>query len=46
MQNFRNKIEKTVFVIANNLQHKGIFKTIQIILYGENKNIAPRETRW
>lgn len=46
MQNFRKKIEKTVFKIANLLQNKGIFKTIQTILYGNSKNVAPLETHW
>ena len=46
MQNFRKKIEKTVFETANLLKDKGIFKTIQYILYGNNKNIAPSCCKW
>jgi len=46
MQNFRKKIEKTVFETANLLQNKGIYKTIQYLLYGNQKHIAPIETRW
>lgn len=42
----RTKIEKTVIKVANLLKEKGLFKTIQIILYGNNKNIAPKETKW
>ena len=44
MQNFRKKIEKTVIKTANSIQTKGLFKTIQTIIYGNTKNIAPRET--
>ena len=46
MQNFRKKIEKTVFKIAKDLKDKGLYKTIQTILYGKNKNVAPIETHW
>lgn len=44
MQNFRKKIEKTVFETAKLLQDKGLYKTIQTILYGNKKNVAPKET--
>lgn len=44
MQNFRKRIEKTVINLANQLKDKGLFTTIQIILYGNNKNVAPLET--
>jgi hypothetical protein len=46
MQNFRKKIEKTVIKTANLLQHKGIYKTIQVILYGNNRNVAPSCCKW
>lgn len=38
----RNKIEKTIINIVN----FGIFKVIQYFLYGDAKNVCPRECKW
>lgn len=44
--NTRDKIEKKIDKLSNLLKNRGIFGTIQFILYGNKKNIAPKECKW
>ena len=42
----RNKIENSLIQLANSIKDKGLYKTIQYILYGNNKNVAPNCCKW
>ena len=44
--NTQDKIEKQIDMLSNLLMNRGIFGTIQFILYGNNKNIAPDCCKW
>jgi len=39
-------MKNTVNKIAKKLEKKGLFKTIQYILYGKQKNVMPNVCKW
>lgn len=42
----RDTIERSIKAIAYKLQYEGLFKTIQFILFGNHKNVCPKERKY
>jgi hypothetical protein len=42
----RYKLETSIIIFTNNIISKGLFKTIQAILFGNQKNVCPIVFRW
>jgi hypothetical protein len=42
----RPTIENYIINVANNIQTLGLYRTIQLLLFGDAKNVCPRSYKW
>lgn len=42
----RKSIENSIITFVNNVRFLGLFKTIQLVLFDNQKNVCPRGCKW